>query len=76
MSMLNKANEIIQNKDIDSNLTELYSEIVQKIISKYKLNDVAIKQNQISLKDELQWITLCKVYLIFIKKVARKPRSI
>lgn len=54
MSMLDKANKIIKNKDVDSNLSELYSEIAQKIISKYKLNNVAIKQNQISLKDELQ----------------------
>lgn len=53
MSMLDKANEIIQNENIDSNLTELYSEIAQKMIRKYKPKDVVIKQNQNNLKEEL-----------------------
>lgn len=53
MSMLDKANEIIKNKDIDSNLTELYSEIAQKMIRKCKPKDVVIKQEQNNLKEEL-----------------------
>ena len=53
MSMLDKANEIAQNKDIDSNLTELYSEIAQKMIHKYKSKGLTVKQYQTNLKDEL-----------------------
>ena len=53
MSMLDKANEIAQNKDVDSNLSELYSEIARKMISKYKPKNAAIKQDQTNLKDEL-----------------------
>lgn len=56
MSMLDKANEIIQNENIDSNLTELYSEIAQKMIRKYKPNDVVIKQDQNNLKEELNYL--------------------
>ena len=53
MSMLDKAHEIIQNKDVDSNLTELYSEIAQKMIHKYKSKGLTVKQYQTNLKDEL-----------------------